>query len=50
MKQLPVPLEKLLSTCAKKSGKTPDEYLSNLLLAEYKRLFGKHYLLDNNQR
>lgn len=50
MKQLPAPLEKLLTVCAKRKGISPDEYLSNLLLQEYKRIFGKHYLLDNSQR
>lgn len=50
MKQLPAPLEKLLAACAKRSGKAPDEYLSHLLLVDYKKLYGKHYLLDNNQR
>jgi len=50
MKLLPAPLEKLLTVCAKRKGAPPDEYLSTLLLTEYKKMFGKHYLLDNTQR
>jgi len=50
MRTLPAPLEKLLAVCARRKGSTPEEYLLNLLQDDYKKMFGKHYLLDNIQR